>query len=115
MDDAGWSKTKKRRIVRNRPIHFFGPKDVVRILGNLIADQQISGYEREMIAKLVRPVAPAAQTISEGSPFWNELREFLLDKVLTIPGFIAKPILGLVELEEEALKDALLRWFSTIK
>ena len=108
MNKEGATTTRRGRVVYDRKLHLFGAKAVTRIVGNLMKDQQLSAYERKAIANLLYP-AQVLQDEKERSLF-EEIREYLMDKILPLPGVVLALVRWLVDLEIATVTEFLKEW-----
>lgn len=110
MNRDGSTTTRTGRVVYDRKLHLFGAKSVMRIVGNLMADNQLSGYERKAIANLLYPPQPIPP--GKELSLFEEIRDFLMGRVLGMPDLALDAVRWLVDLEIDTVTAFLKEWLS---
>ena len=110
MDDNGWTKTRKGRVVIDRAPHYFNARDVIRIVGNLIQDNQLSIPDRQEIANLLYKSPAQAHQDGKDNNLFDAIREYLLEKLLPQLDLALPLVTWLVDLEVEAVNQFLRDW-----
>lgn len=106
MDDRGWEKTKRGRVVysRKKP-RLFTLRDIRRILANVIIDYQLDQDERRAMAFQLYPWEEQLKN-EKPEVWWKRVRD-ILQNVIPLPGYLVDMANWLVDQEIAVVTEAL--------